>query len=563
MKRISACLMILCLILCFPPSAAFAGQQGTVDFVSKSKEATELDSDFNSQITLSLPSAEEQLVTDVVFVLDKSTSTVIEDEALEMLKNLQQQADATGARINAGVVIFNKTANEAIGLTELNDENLGKIEAAMRMDISGGTNLHAGILAGKKMLDDDTSVDANRKYLVVVSDGITYMFNENPTAVSWSWIGDGPMNFAGPDNWFSKYQTNDAPEDWNAYLSDVAELIARDGDRYDYPYGGQMGETTVPNKSGEYAMSIDKAFYLSNQAYLQAQSQGYHRYSMKAQTGTEYSWGPSFMDYLAGGQAVDFSDIQNDIAYAVSSGSYVDDVMGSGQLDGKDYDFDLINVLDKIDVLVGGKALDKTVIADNHYGFGKKSDGYSFELIYYPEGTDANGGQESIRWLINQNISSFERVQLVYSVHLTNPQSTPGTYGQYDKDGSQNLEGPYTINSAVLYPTDSDGVQGPPQEFNKPTVSYTIEEVKEPEPEDPGDTQEPENPDDPGDTQEPENPPAGDNNGGSGSGNQGGDGEDAQIPKTSDNTDMPAPLFTALISMSAAVAFYRKSRGLE
>lgn len=113
MKRISACLMILCLILCFPPSAAFAGQQGTVDFVSKSKEATELDSDFNSQITLSLPSAEEQLVTDVVFVLDKSTSTVIEDEALEMLKNLQQQADATGARINAGVVIFNKTANEA------------------------------------------------------------------------------------------------------------------------------------------------------------------------------------------------------------------------------------------------------------------------------------------------------------------------------------------------------------------------------------------------------------------------------------------------------------------
>ncbi|MFR2965569.1 MAG: hypothetical protein ACLTK0_03770 [Anaerovoracaceae bacterium] len=60
------------------------------------------------------------------------------------------------------------------------------------------------------------------------------------------------MNFAGPDNWFSKYQTNDAPEDWNAYLSDVAELIARDGDRYDYPSGGQMGETTDPNKSGEY-----------------------------------------------------------------------------------------------------------------------------------------------------------------------------------------------------------------------------------------------------------------------------------------------------------------------
>ena len=193
------CLFFFFLFLCF---FFFQAEDGIRDFcLSRGlgdvyKRQTELDSDFNSQITLSLPSAEEQLVTDVVFVLDKSTSTVVEDEALEMLKNLEKQASDTGAKIKAGVVIFNKTANEAIGLTELNAESLVQIENAMRMEISGGTNLHAGILAGKKMLDEDTSVDSNRKYMVVISDGITYMFNEEPTAVAWSWIGDTVQNLS-------------------------------------------------------------------------------------------------------------------------------------------------------------------------------------------------------------------------------------------------------------------------------------------------------------------------------------------------------------------------------
>ena len=31
--------------------------------------------------------------------------------------------------------------------------------------------------------------------------------------------------------------------------------------------------------------------------------------------------------------------------------------------------------------------------------------------------------------MINENISNFNRVQLVYSVHLTNPQTEEGTYG--------------------------------------------------------------------------------------------------------------------------------------
>lgn len=58
---------------------------------SKSKTATNLNASYESQVTLSLPSSEEALVSDVVFVLDKSTSAALEEQALEMLSNLKAQ----------------------------------------------------------------------------------------------------------------------------------------------------------------------------------------------------------------------------------------------------------------------------------------------------------------------------------------------------------------------------------------------------------------------------------------------------------------------------------------
>lgn len=145
--------------------------------ISKSKKATNLDENFESQVTLSLPSAEEKLENDIVFVLDKSTSVQLENEALEMLKELQAQAKENGAKVKVGVVIFNKEAHKS-DFMDL-ETQYDAIEAAIRENISSGTNLSAGILAGKKMLDEDTQVAAGRKSLVLLSDGITYIFGEN------------------------------------------------------------------------------------------------------------------------------------------------------------------------------------------------------------------------------------------------------------------------------------------------------------------------------------------------------------------------------------------------
>lgn len=446
--------------------------------VSKSKTATNLDENFESDVTLSLPSAETQLASDVVFVLDKSTSAALEDQALEMLKNLQAQIQETGAKVKVGVVIFNKEAHTN-GFFDLATE-YDKIEAAIKTDISSGTNTHAGLLASIDMLESDTSVSDDRKYLIFVSDGITYMYNEEPTAIGLE-NADKTNIFAGPDNWATKYGSNAAPGSWEAYLGKVQALIARDGEWFDYPYG------TTFSKDGEnhyvayddrtnYAMSIDKALYRTYEAYSQAASK-YHCYAMTAETssGSNYQWGPSFIEYLAGGKSVDFDQIQNDIYYLLDAGSTVVDVIGYTD----DYNFDFVNDAANLTMTVGGETLKTTKIDETSYGFGELRDGeYPYVLTYYANGSE-DVKDEHFVWQINVPVSNFEPVTLTYTVKLANPKTEPGTYGQYDQDGSQGYDGLYTNNSATLYPVDSNGTAGEPEDFLKPTVSYT---VKKPEP---------------------------------------------------------------------------------
>lgn len=447
--------------------------------VSKSKTATNLDENFESDVTLSLPSAEAQLASDVVFVLDKSTSAELEDQALKMLKNLQAQIQETGAKVNVGIVIFNRVAN-VLNNGEFYDlsTEYSEIETAIKTDISSGTNTHAGLLAGIDMLESDTSVSDDRKYLIFVSDGITYMYNEEPTAIGLE-NADKTNIFAGPDNWATKYGNNAAPASWEAYLGDVETQIQLDGDRYDAPYGtsfthgGENAYISYDNRAN-HAMSIDKALYLTYKTYSNAASK-YHCYAMLASTNADHPWATSFMKYLAGGKSVKFEQIQNDIYYLLDAGSTVVDVIGHTD----DYNFDFVNDAANLTMTVGGETLKTTKIDETSYGFGELRDGeYSYVLTYYANGSE-DVKDEHFVWQINVPVSNFEPVTLTYTVKLANPKTEPGTYGQYDQDGSQGYDGLYTNNSATLYPVDSNGTPGEPEEFLKPTVSYT---VKKPEP---------------------------------------------------------------------------------
>ena len=434
--------------------------------VSRSKTATKLDTNtWTSNVTLSLPSAEEKLASDVVFVLDKSTSAEKEEQALGMLTALKEQTAKTGAKVKVGVVIFNKQANVTAPLTDLATGS-ETIEDAIKQEIKSGTNTHAGMLAGKQLLDEDTEVAANRKYLIFVSDGITYMYNAEPTVTAWSFFADAWKHWAGPDNWDSKYGSNNPPADWSAWMTEIGKQVETQGTEYEYPYDGTAEKWTPEDDSSKnYANSIDKALYSTYQVYQEAQEAGYNCYAVANEVESKYLWGPDFMRYLANGETVNFDKIQNDILYAVSAGSTVTDTIGEKFTFGG---------IDSFTLKVGTKEIKgvKDASDENTVNFGeKKKDGkYPYTVTYAPD-------TKTFVWTINENVSNFAPVQLTYTVKLTKPETDPGTYGVEDLKGEKNVPSDkalFTNKRAVLNAINSAGAPLNPLDFPKPSVSYTV-----------------------------------------------------------------------------------------
>lgn len=427
---------------------------------SKNKTATEFDKDFNSRVTLSLPSAEKELVSDVVFVLDKSTSATVENQALGMLKQLKEKAAEDGATVKVGVVIFNKEAH----VTEWKDlvTEYDAIEDAITQKISSGTNTHAGLLAAQKMLEDDKNVEDSRKHMIFVSDGITYIFEEPAQAINSQQLTNGEYGImAGNDCWGIRHYyeggDNFIPDNWDAYLQDVENHLS-DVEQYIQPYDNMSQENHIPRGDTVLPTTVDVALYKTAKLYHEL-SEKYHCYAVLGDTGvTNYPWGPDFMTYLADGKKVSFDDIQKDIYYLLDAGSQVVDIIGQDN----DYNFDVVN-LENMTITVGGVEQEKTEISDNKYGFGTilDNDKYPFVVTYYPNGTDAET-REHFVWDINVPVSNFAPVQFSYDVHLTDPQTTKGTYTV-----ATNVE-------AVLTPVDSNGTKGKPEKFPVPELTYEV-----------------------------------------------------------------------------------------
>ena len=434
---------------------------------SKNKTATEFDKDFNSRVTLSLPSAEKELVSDVVFVLDKSTSATVENQALGMLKQLKEKAAEDGATVKVGVVIFNKEAH----VTEWKDlvTEYDAIEDAITQKISSGTNTHAGLLAAQKMLEDDKNVEDSRKHMIFVSDGITYIFEEPAQAINSQQLTNGEYGImAGNDCWGIRHYyeggDNFIPDNWDAYLQDVENHLS-DVEQYIQPYDNMSQENHIPRGDTVLPTTVDVALYKTAKLYHEL-SEKYHCYAVLGDTGvTNYPWGPDFMTYLADGKKVSFDDIQKDIYYLLDAGSQVVDIIGQGKDNqGKDYNFNVVN-LENMTITVGGVELKKEKISDNEYGFGDVRDGiYDFKVTYYPEDVaDADGeNREHFVWDINVPVSNFAPVQFSYDVQLTNPQKVKGTYTVA------------TNVKAVLTPVDSNKVPGKPETFPVPELTYEV-----------------------------------------------------------------------------------------
>ena len=499
------CVMLLAGVL---PTAALAEDQIPTDNpryttgVSRSKTATPLDAaTWTSDVKLSLPSAEEKLDSDVVFVLDGSSSanTNVVIEALDLLSELKDAAEDSGAAVTVCVVKFKRQAYKSDWFDL--STNYDAIKSAMGTKYSGGTNIHAGLLAGKAALAEHPNISPDKKYLVLVSDGSTYLYSKDG-----NWASDTPFSrsyftmeyynsFAGGywDNGFYEPNSHEVnvprPKDtsdvatWQAYLADVAERNAEsNGEQYDYHINYDLNfNQGIPSDDfnsqpcePRTANNRDMAFYYADQVWQQIKSAGYNAYSIATQDSSAGAGNADdsyyFMNYLNGGRNLDFSTIRNEILYAVDAGSYVTDYMGYVE---NDYNFDLVNDPAKIYITVGDETLEAVPLQENTYGFGwdKENNSYNYVLTYTP----AADGEEHFLWNINVPITNLRHVQLHYTVKLMNPKTEAGTYGTYDANGSQGYDGLYTNSSATLYPmATGTEIVGDGQDFLKPTVSYQI-----------------------------------------------------------------------------------------
>ena len=103
---------------------------------------------------------------------------------------------------------------------------------------TGGSNMSAGLLAGEKMLDTDTDVDNSRKYLILVSDGLTYIWDDETTETQENYgvnfaNADAPNTsmLASPDGWDVKYGNKYVPDNWESHLAQVASLLDKNSQR--------------------------------------------------------------------------------------------------------------------------------------------------------------------------------------------------------------------------------------------------------------------------------------------------------------------------------------------
>lgn len=295
-KRVLTCLLAMVLALSVTPSLA-AAEEPAWD-ISRSKSATSLNENNESTVTLSLPSAEENLKSEVVFVLDGSSSadTQVVKDSLELLEELKAATENSGAAVNVCVVKFKRQAYKSDWYDLSKD--FDAIESAMETKYSGGTNIHAGFFAGKEALDEHGDVSADRKHLILISDGSTYLYSKDG-----NWASDTPFTrsyytkdnyqgFAGgfndqglynPDNLDGNVKRPENTSDvtaWQTYLQDVKarnETVnseGKTGDDYDYhceyDLNFNQGKPSADFKSQpcepRTANNRDMAFYYANQA---------------------------------------------------------------------------------------------------------------------------------------------------------------------------------------------------------------------------------------------------------------------------------------------------------
>lgn len=461
-----------------------SGQSSTLE--QNQKTATELDENLETKVTLSFPGKREAEPADVVFVLDKSGASAQKDiynQAKSFLEEVKTKAQTDGLDIKVGVVLFNKVGNIQQPLTDV-VTGYDNILTAMNSSLSSGTNMDAGLLAAKSMLDADAAVKAENKHVILISDGATYLYCKNGDYTKPYSRSFGIVNGKDKEGGIWEYQLREYNTDnaWKKFSDGsnfifslamtspkkLGEYLAyyraqydnsdRNWAQYDYEYKREARNPIPVDVTAP--CNIDVAFWSTDDTFQSMVNAGYDM-NVYYQNIADFD-GKVFLQYLArnsnnGELNTDFDKLKAKLIDKIAAGSTVEDLIGNN--------FDFVNDVSKISLNVAGEDLAPEKIDETTYGFGKRADGtYRFTLKY------TAGENEKLVFTLNEAAVPAKPVVLTYSEVLVNKPTEAGTHSLKVNE------------SATLHPVDGNHVSGVDYDFPVPTVTYTVA-APEPKPE--------------------------------------------------------------------------------
>ena len=455
-------------------SAAMAASSAFATTLDKT--ATDLDGD-KTTVSLSIGGNSRKENVAVLFVLDYSTSVDVRDAAAYMLDEL---ASKDNTNVKACVINYwaDQDSGEWVDISADTDT-----DSLLKQTQTGGTNLHGGLLAAQEALNS-SEIANYETYLVLISDGITYLWTDEDTGDTMSvWfqnIGNGPDDIQNGNSVVEmKYgeatpidgEIFDALVDGNEEVDEKYQTTISKAEKY----GSAKPASTETERYWAFAeegvkdstlIGSEIAIYKSADTWRDLVASVDKAFALKMDENhwSSYPYGEQLMDYLVeqsdpngSGLVTDetaatvFSGIKNEIIFDVKEGTVTDII-------GNDFDFLVDTDNNSVEITVGGDPVPrKHYDEDNHtFTFGENSE---YTVTYYPNGTEEVEG-ECLIWKINVPVT--EEVVLSYDLTLVNKETTSGTHTVF------------TNEDAWLDYVPTEGEPGT-KKFPQPDVTYTVD----------------------------------------------------------------------------------------
>ena len=493
------------------------------------KTATALVND-KTDVTLSVGGKSTKENVAVMFLLDKSTSMGTRQEAAKMLQHLK---GLTNTNIIYDVVIFSGTASST-GWKNISDDatDTDIEENFANKEPSSGTNMPAGIDQALKDMntlksESEYSSYSENTYLVTISDGITYIWDEDGTTktvpVAEKQAGVDPKVSKTVDTWDIMYgpgvSLEDVYTDFANFLTSIPQKMEQtkeSGYVCDYTISNPENYIIVENtdkfsetkKPNQYACAPEFSVYYSATKYQELVKPFTKSFALpmpeldnnnqnKMDNWDQfYPWGRELMLYLqskssnseqgvvyAADAAEIFAGIQNKILYQIQSGS-ITDVIGA--------DFSLTDqtlTQNTFTLTVNGKAVTANAPNNNVITFGEKDEStgkYPYVLTYYKGTATKNAdntytitsGEKTYKYTpcdktgeVNGSVSD-EFFVLEMNVPVVSLDLKYNLSLTSKRTSTGTYEVP-TNESATLEYTSANQSDGT-VDFNEPTVSYTV-----------------------------------------------------------------------------------------